>query len=135
MTEGAWNFCPHCGHKIAFTAQTCPACHAPTGRGDDRSEISPKSYGTAITLCGIFGTMGIHHFYLGNIMHGLFDLGLLVATVLFWIAGETTGSPAYFILAIVLFLIDAIHTIIVFYRLIAEQEHDGQGRLVAATRT
>lgn len=134
MTEGAWNFCPHCGHKIAFTAEQCPACHAPTGRGDDRGEISPKSYGTAIALCGVFGTIGVHHFYLGNIVHGLFDLGLFIAMVLFYIAAETTGNGMFFVYALIALLVDSAHTMIVFYRLITEQEHDGQGRLVARAR-
>lgn len=133
MTEGAWNFCPHCGAKIAFMAINCPKCHAPTGRGDTRGDISPKSYGTAIALCGVFGTMGIHHFYLGNILHGLFDLGLFVAAILLFSAGGVSGNGVYSLFAIITLFIDAPHTIVILYLLITEQEHDGQGRLVVHT--
>ena len=43
------------------------------------TEKSTKSYGAAVSLCGVFGTVGIHHFYLGNWLHGLFDLGLFIS--------------------------------------------------------
>lgn len=37
-------------------------------------EKSEKSYGIAIILCGIFGVLGIHHFYLGKIGTGILML-------------------------------------------------------------
>ena len=36
-------------------------------------EKSDKSYGAAVSLCMIFEMKGIHHFYLGNVLHGIFD--------------------------------------------------------------
>lgn len=86
-------------------------------------EKSEKSYGTAVILCGIFGVMGVHHFYLGNIVHGLIDLGLFVLFILLVMSGLV--ALGYLVLAI-----DAIHTIIVFYLLITEQARDGHGRQV-----
>lgn len=83
-------------------------------------DISPKSYGTAVALCGVFGVMGIHHFYLGDWLHGLVDLGLLVATVALFAA----GSP----LAFLFLLVDAVHTIVVFSMLIIGRWRDGEGR-------
>ncbi|WP_299303759.1 TM2 domain-containing protein [uncultured Litoreibacter sp.] len=90
---------------------------------DVRDEKSPKSYGVAVILCGIFGTLGIHHFYLGNIVHGIFDLGLfLLFCVLFF-----GNAP---LLGILVLLVDVAHTIYVFSMLIVEKWHDGEGRRV-----
>ncbi|MBF9035324.1 NINE protein [Rhodobacterales bacterium HKCCE2091] len=84
---------------------------------------SPKSYGTAVLLCGIFGTLGIHHFYLGDWMHGVVDLGLFVLTVVLLV----NGQPGWAFLAIA---IDVLHTITVFALLIMEKWKDGDGRPV-----
>lgn len=87
-------------------------------------DLSPKSYGVAVTLCGVFGTLGIHHFYLGDWKHGLADVALVVMTVVFFLQ-EALG------LALLTLLLDAVHTIVVFYRLIAEKWRDGEGRRIA----
>ncbi|MEM1272888.1 MAG: TM2 domain-containing protein [Pseudomonadota bacterium] len=84
---------------------------------------SPKSYGVAVALCGIFGTLGIHHFYLGDVWHGVADVMLVVLTAYFLING-------YVVLAVITLLIDAVHTMAVFYLLITEQWKDGAGRPV-----
>jgi hypothetical protein len=86
-------------------------------------EKSPKSYGTAVTLCGLFGTLGIHHFYLGDYLHGLADLALVVIAVSFFMKGHDG-------MAIAVILADAIHTVIIFYLLIIEKWRDGKGRPV-----
>ncbi len=87
------------------------------------SEKSPKSYGTAVMLCGLFGTLGIHHFYLEDWWHGIADVALLVLMVLFFMQG-------YSLLGFLVLLIDGIHTIVIFYYLIIEKWRDGQGRLI-----
>lgn len=86
-------------------------------------EKSPKSYGTAVTLCGLFGTLGIHHFYLEDWWHGFADLGLFVLMVTFFIQG-------YDGLALLVLLLDGLHTIVIFYYLIIEKWRDGHGRPV-----
>jgi TM2 domain-containing membrane protein YozV len=86
--------------------------------------VSLKSYGTAVGLCGVFGMLGIHHFYIGNILHGIFDLSLLITGTLLLFSSE------YGALGMLLLLIDAIHTIIVFFRLIGERQKDGYGKLI-----
>lgn len=92
------------------------------------SEIeSPKSYGAAVATCMIFGTMGIHHFYLGNWLHGLFDLGLFVIAVTLLITGD---SPGAILMAIVCILVDVAHTLVVTYRLLVGKCRDGAGLLV-----
>ncbi len=87
------------------------------------SEKSPKSYGVAVTLCGVFGVLGVHHFYLEDWLHGLADAGLFIMAVVFAIQG-------YAGLALLVIVIDAIHTIVIFYYLIIEKWRDGQGRPV-----
>tara|TARA_B100000787_G_scaffold56997_1_gene41448 strand:+ start:230 stop:520 length:291 start_codon:yes stop_codon:yes gene_type:complete len=84
---------------------------------------STKSYGVAVSLCGIFGIGGIHHFYIGNHLHGIFDLSLLVLGVYFLISGPEG-------LGIFLLIIDIIHTFVVFYKLITEKQKDGSGKLI-----
>ncbi|MCK5778036.1 MAG: TM2 domain-containing protein [Rhodospirillales bacterium] len=87
-------------------------------------EKSPKSYGLAVALCGIFGVIGVHHFYIGNWLHGLLDFGLFVAFVV--LLGAEMDGAAYSVLAV-----DALHTIYVFYHLIVGTQQDGQGRLIS----
>ena len=84
---------------------------------------STKSYGVAVSLCGVFGIGGIHHFYIGNHLHGIFDLSLLVLGVYFLISGPEG-------LGIFLLIIDIIHTFVVFYKLITEKQKDGSGKLI-----
>ena len=86
-------------------------------------ERSPKSYGTAVALCGVFGTLGIHHFYLEDWGHGIADLGLFILMCIFFFQDEP-------LLAMGVLLIDSIHTILVFYFLIVERWRDGKGRPV-----
>jgi hypothetical protein len=89
----------------------------------DEVSISNKSYGVAVTLCGIFGTLGVHHFYIGNWLHGVIDLALFIAFIILIINGPLALS--------LLFLgIDVVHTLFVFYKLIIGNQHDGHGRLI-----
>lgn len=87
-------------------------------------EISERSYGMAVILCGVFGVLGIHHFYLRNHIHGFIDFGMFAIAIVLFRDGQ--GE-----LAAIVLLVDALHTVIVFYKLITEQEHDGDGRRVA----
>lgn len=89
----------------------------------DQIEKSPKSYGVAVSLCGIFGVLGIHHFYLEDYLHGFADLGLFIIAVTFFIQGNDG-------LAGLVLLADALHSVIIFYYLIIEKWRDGQGRPV-----
>lgn len=92
-----------------------------------RDEISPKSYGIAVALCGIFGTLGIHHFYLKDYLHGLADLTLVVLFFTF-MSQDMVGT------ALLTLLIDGVHTVFVFYLLIIGKWRDGDG-LRGATPT
>ncbi|WP_319517902.1 NINE protein [uncultured Martelella sp.] len=130
--QHGWSFCVRCGEKIAFSAPKCPHCGSVTARGQAAPEnISSKSYGTAVALCGVFGIVGVHHFYIGNIVHGFIDFGLFAATVFFYLAGAASADGRFLAIAGLCFLADVVHTIFVFFRLIVGKQHDGAGRLIA----
>lgn len=93
----------------------------------EQQGYSEKSYGAAVALAGIFGMLGIHHFYLGNVLHGLFDLGLSIIGIAL-IATAVSGPLV--LLGVLMLVIDFFHTIYVFYKLIVGEWHDGRGKLV-----
>jgi hypothetical protein len=86
-------------------------------------EVSPKSYAIAVALSGLFGVLGIHQFYLGRYLEGIFDLGMAIATLYFYITGNL-------LLAFLFFAIDGLHTFIVTIMLLVGSIKDGKGRLV-----
>ena len=55
---------------------------------DVRSE---KSFTVSVVLAAVFGLLGIHHFYVGRIGHGLFDLGMTVSVTLFEMSFPSAG--------------------------------------------
>ena len=84
---------------------------------------SDKKYKTAVILSGIFGVIGIHHFYLERWKMGLLDFGLFSLTVFLYISD-------YLLYAGGVFIIDTIHTVIVTYLLLIGQYRDGQGKRI-----
>ena len=86
-------------------------------------EKSKKSYPVAVCLAGIFGTVGIHHFYLGRWVHGLFDLFMMVLGVSLLVLGEPVG--------LLLLIADVVHTVYFTYKLIIGEYKDGSGYWVA----
>ena len=89
-----------------------------------RDAISPKSYGIAVCLAGIFGVLGIHHFYLGRTLYGLFDLGLTVAAVYFLLTDQVLAAAAFF-------AVDIVHSLVETIRLLVGASRDGNGAIVA----
>lgn len=127
----AFRYCMQCGKRIAFKAVQCPDCGAPTDReGTADDDTSPKSFGVAVTLCALFGLAGVHHYYIGNILHGLFDSGLFVVTILLFVLGSNAGNEGLLPLGVILLLVDIIHSIVVFFRLIVGKQRDGKGRRI-----
>jgi TM2 domain-containing membrane protein YozV len=49
------------------------------------SNVSPKSKGIALFLCGFFGMLGFHKFYLGRIFAGILMFICTVSIILSWI--------------------------------------------------
>ena len=86
-------------------------------------EVSQKSYAIAVCLSGIFGVMGIQHFYLERWVEAILDFSLLVATVYFAVTGQ-------FLFAFLAGAIDALHTLIVTILLLTGSFNDGHGRRV-----
>jgi len=84
---------------------------------------STKSYVVSVCLVGIFGTLGVHHFYVGRWLHGFFDLFLLIMTVALFIVHLWP-------LAIVTLILDIIHTVYFMYKLIVGEYRDGTGKLI-----
>jgi len=84
--------------------------------------MTKKSYTVSVALCGVFGLLGIHHFYLGNFLHGIFDLSLFIFGS--WLVINENG------VGYLLILIDIIHSVIIFYKLITEQQKDSKGLVV-----
>jgi len=97
---------------------------AAVGKSDHILETpSEKSYAIAVSLSAVFGVVGIQHFYLGRWLEAFIDLGLAIATIALFIAGEP-------LLALLFGAIDAIHTFIVTIMLLTGSFRDGRGRLV-----
>ena len=92
-------------------------------QGNKQEIKSDKKYTTAVILSGIFGIIGIHHFYVERWRMGILDFGLFLGTVMFYASGE-------FLIAGGLLIIDIIHTLIVTYLLLVGQYRDGQGKLI-----
>jgi len=66
--------------------------------------------------------MGIHHFYIGNYLHGILDLGLFIGFIWLYVL----GSP----LALLVLFVDCIHTAYVFFMLIVGKQKDADGKVI-----
>jgi len=84
---------------------------------------SPKSYIVAVCLAGIFGVIGVHHFYIGRYIEGTIDFGLFVATLFFYFTGQ-------FEWALVFLVVDGLHTFIITIMLLTGSFKDGRGLLI-----
>jgi hypothetical protein len=132
-TTGGRKFCVACGREMPESQRVCRSCgfdfaSLPGYRGPrTANKISDKKFGTAVALCGVFGILGFHHFYLGNYLHGLFDLCLSIVAIGF----IGFGSPEQIVFGYGLLVIDFTHTMIIMYRLFTGKARDGHGRIVA----
>ena len=84
---------------------------------------SDKSYTTALVLVGLFGVLGLHHLYLRRWGEAMLDIGLSVTAIYFYLHGD-------FGLAVIVGLLDILHTVVVVSQLIVGRFRDGSGRLV-----
>ena len=118
--------CPNCGCSNEIGTRFCRSCGNEFGTQEsteDFSDSSRKSYVIAVCLAAIFGTVGIHHFYVGRWLHGLFDLSLLIAAGIFFFSSA-------WILAGLFFFVDVVHTTYFVYKLIIGEYRDGSGKLI-----
>ena len=97
----------------------------------DANPKSPKSYVVAASLAGIFGIVGIHHFYVGRGRHGLFDLSLSIIGfgLIFYGARDDVGNSVV-VMGILFLVLDYLHTIYFMYKLIVGEYRDGNGLLI-----
>jgi len=86
--------------------------------------ISKKSYTVAACLAGVFGILGIHHFYVGRWGMGLFDVALsIIGFGLIWGFNDPIGW--------IFIAVDVVHTAIVMYLLLVGEYKDGRGNIIA----
>jgi len=69
---GNTKFCPKCGGNMSVNAEACPACGAPQPGTTPSAEVSPKGFVPALVLCILLGGLGVHRFYLGKPISGIF---------------------------------------------------------------
>ena len=91
---------------------------------------SERSFTVAVLLAGVFGVLGFHHFYVGRIGHGLFDLGMTVVGVILIWTGITSESGVRVGVGALIIVLDYIHTVYFMYRLIVGTYRDGNGYLI-----
>lgn len=84
--------------------------------------ISEKKYSTAIALAFIFGILGVHHLYLRRWGEAALDIGLTVTAL-----ALLDSHPA---IAMLVFLLDVLHTSVVVSLLIVGKWKDGNGRII-----
>jgi hypothetical protein len=84
---------------------------------------SRKSYTIAVCLSGIFGIIGIQHFYLGKYFLGLADVALSAMACYLFVTDH--------IISALLFLtLDIIHTVVTTILLLTGSFRDGKGHFV-----
>ena len=86
-------------------------------------EYSQKKYGVAVALAGVFGILGVHHLYLKRWGEAALDIGLTVTAI-----ALMDSSPG---IALAVFLLDVLHTVVVTSLLLIGKWRDGDGRIVA----
>jgi len=89
----------------------------------DEEYPSEKSYVIAVCLSGIFGVVGIQHFYMGRYVEAFLDLGMFILGFYLFFTGQN-------LYAVIVFAIDALHTIVVTFMLLTGTFRDGTGRLI-----
>ena len=57
---------------MSVNAEACPACGAPQPGTTPSAEVSPKGFVPALVLCILLGGFGVHRFYLGKPISGIF---------------------------------------------------------------
>lgn len=84
---------------------------------------SEKNYIVAVCLSGIFGVIGIHHFYLGRYVEGIIDFSMFCLSIYFYSTGQLLW-------AVLFFVADYLHTFIITIMLLIGAFKDGKGHVV-----
>lgn len=83
-------------------------------------QASDKNYILAVCLSAIFGVFGIHHFYLGRYLEGIIDFSLAILAIYFYLNGQILW-------AVLVFVVDSIHTFTITIMLLTGSFKDGKG--------
>jgi len=84
LNQGPTFFCKHCGNQVIAAAVICTSCGAPTGNGaasvpmtvniNPLAHSNRKSRLTYVLLAFFLGGLGIHNFYSGHVLSGIFKI-------------------------------------------------------------
>ena len=113
-------------NRPAISIDNLTKRYAPA-KGESEGKLALKGVSFDVPQGGIFGLLGIHHFYLKNWLHGIFDLSLFVTAYWLFLTATSGGVLA---LAVGLLVVDLTHTVFVMYFLFSGQCRDGDGQLV-----
>lgn len=83
-------YCRHCGAQIVREAFVCVHCGVKVGGmlGPIEQSLFPahgKSWLIALALCGCFGALGLHRFYVGKIGTGILQLVTFGGLGIWWL--------------------------------------------------
>ncbi len=85
---------------------------------------SEKSYVVAVCLSGIFGLIGVQHFYLGRWVPGIADVLMTFAWFYYFFIA---GLP---LIGLIFLALDCIHTLVTTILLLIGEYRDGTGAYV-----
>ncbi len=92
FTSNEEKFCTSCGEKINIYAEVCPRCGV-AQNNVFQTNAEKKSLLTTLLLANILGIFGIHNFYIGKTVKGVFSI------IFFW-----TNIPLIFSLVDILIM-------------------------------
>jgi len=82
-------FCRSCGAIIKKEAEICPHCGVRQKSSGIDPDASPRSRLVAFLLCTFLGIIGVHRFYVGKVVSGIFMIltlgGLGIWLLVDWI--------------------------------------------------
>ncbi len=84
---------------------------------------SSKSYAVAVCLSGVFGLLGIQHFYLGRWFEGFADVCLTFG----WLYCFAMDIPVF---GLIFLAMDFVHTLVTTILLLTGSFRDGSGAIV-----
>ena len=127
--------CPFCGEAILVAAKKCKHCgeflDSLMSRNATQTEESDKKILPLFLLFFFFGWLGIHAFYAGQRVQGLFYLSAPIMFLIMVFVGHATTVPLLGPLGILVLLLVPIFLIGDFVRIVLGVYKDGNGRRIS----